>query len=105
MPSFVDYLRGGWHISLAVAIDFTASNGSPDNPRSLHAMGPHNQYVGAIQQVGAILEPYDYNKLFPTFGFGAIPFGMAQVSHCFPLNGNPQQPGIFGTMGILQTYQ
>ena len=42
VPSFVDYLRGGWHISLAVAIDFTASNGDPSHPRSLHAMGPQN---------------------------------------------------------------
>lgn len=37
VPSFVDYLRGGWQISLAVAIDFTASNGNPMDPRSLHA--------------------------------------------------------------------
>ena len=29
VPSFVDYLKGGWRISLAVAIDFTASNGHP----------------------------------------------------------------------------
>ena len=27
VPGFVDYLRGGIQISLAVAIDFTASNG------------------------------------------------------------------------------
>ena len=29
VPTFVDYLKGGWRISLAVAIDFTASNGNP----------------------------------------------------------------------------
>ena len=38
-PSFVDFLRGGWAISLSVAIDFTASNGEPVDPKSLHYMG------------------------------------------------------------------
>lgn len=40
VPSFVDYLRGGWQISLAIAIDFTASNGNPASPASLHHVGP-----------------------------------------------------------------
>jgi len=40
VPSFIDYLRGGWQISLAVAIDFTASNGNPQDRQSLHYMGP-----------------------------------------------------------------
>jgi hypothetical protein len=35
-PNFVDYLRGGWGISLCVDIDFTASNIDPSNPQSLH---------------------------------------------------------------------
>ena len=32
MPTFIDYLRSGWGISLAVAIDFTGSNGEPTQP-------------------------------------------------------------------------
>ena len=43
-PSFVEYLRSGWGISLAVAIDFTASNGDPRDHRSLHALSGNNQY-------------------------------------------------------------
>lgn len=31
-PGFVDYLRSGWGISLACAIDYTASNGAPSTP-------------------------------------------------------------------------
>jgi hypothetical protein len=38
-PSFVDYLRAGWAISLVAAIDYTASNGNPSEPRSLHFLG------------------------------------------------------------------
>ena len=28
-PTFVDYLRAGWEVSLTVAVDYTASNGEP----------------------------------------------------------------------------
>jgi len=41
-PSFVDYLRSGWGISLGVAIDFTGSNLNPKIPGSLHYLGPNN---------------------------------------------------------------
>ena len=58
-PSFVDYLRSGWQISLTLAIDFTASNGNPSDPSSLHFLGARNQYEAAIGQVGQILENYD----------------------------------------------
>ena len=40
IPNFVDYLRGGWAISLVCAIDYTASNGNRDQPTSLHYIGP-----------------------------------------------------------------
>jgi len=41
-PSFIDYLRSGWQINLHVAIDFTASNGEPSVPSSLHYLGGPN---------------------------------------------------------------
>lgn len=96
--SFVDYLRSGLQVSLSVAIDFTGSNGTPTDPRSLHYMGPSNQYEAAIWQVGSILEPYDSDRMFPTFGFGGIPqyMGMSSASHCFAMNGNPANPEIYG---------
>lgn len=28
-PTFIDYLRSGWAVSLVAAIDYTASNGEP----------------------------------------------------------------------------
>jgi len=95
-PSFIEVLRSGWQISMACAIDYTASNGELSNPNSLHAWGDNNQYFKAINSVGRILEAYDYDRTFPVFGFGGIPryMGMNQTSHCFALNGNPAQPGI-----------
>jgi hypothetical protein len=72
-PGFLDYLAGGWQLNCAIAIDYTASNGSPDEEDSLHFMGPSNQYEDVIKNVGGLIEPYDYDKLFPVFGFGGIP--------------------------------
>lgn len=97
-PSFVDYLRAGWEVSLTVAVDYTASNGEIRDPNSLHAMGPNNQYERAIFNVGPIVEPYDHDRLFPVFGFGGIPrhMGINSTNHCFAMNGNPQNPDIPG---------
>ena len=36
-PSFLEVLKSGWQIRLAVGIDFTASNGHIAQPNSLHA--------------------------------------------------------------------
>lgn len=35
-PKLTDYVRSGWAINLALAIDFTLSNGQPSEPYSLH---------------------------------------------------------------------
>lgn len=36
LPTLLNYVQGGLEIGLIVAVDFTASNGSPQDPRSLH---------------------------------------------------------------------
>ena len=90
------------------AIDYTASNGNPKNPNSLHYQGnTPNQYEIAISNVGAILEPYDNDRSFPVFGFGGIPrhMGNNAVSHCFALNGDASNPNIVGIEGIVQQYK
>ena len=103
--SFIDYLRGGMQINLWVAIDFTSSNGNPNSKDSLHYLGAQfNQYETAIQACGNIVAYYDYDQKFPAFGFGAKFCGNPNVDHCYPLNGNPDDPEINGIDGILQTY-
>jgi hypothetical protein len=42
VPTFVDYLKDGWEINLFVGIDFTGSNGSPNDPKSLHFNNDNN---------------------------------------------------------------
>lgn len=46
---------------LQVGIDFTASNGNPREPSSLHYINPmgSNEYLSAIWAVGQIIQDYD----------------------------------------------
>ncbi|KAL8581960.1 hypothetical protein ACOMHN_027942 [Nucella lapillus] len=103
--SFLDFVKGGMQMNFTVAVDFTASNGSPGDPQSLHYYNPYvlNQYATAITSVGGIIQDYDTDKLFPALGFGArMPDG--SVSHEFALNFNPSNPFCEGVQGVLQTY-
>ena len=95
-PTFIDYLRSGWQVGMTVAIDYTQSNGNPSDRNSLHFLGPNNQYESALINVGSVIEPYDFDKNFPVFGFGGMPrhMGINAVSHCFAVNGNAAGPNI-----------
>ncbi|CAG8470176.1 2681_t:CDS:10 [Funneliformis caledonium] len=87
-PTFLDYIAGGTEINLVAAIDFTGSNGDPRTPKSLHYINGRreNDYQRAIRSVGKILEGYDYDRMFPVYGFGAKFNGV--LSHAHPLNNN-----------------
>ncbi|GAM22655.1 hypothetical protein SAMD00019534_058300, partial [Acytostelium subglobosum LB1] len=102
---FIDYLYGGCQLELTVAIDCTASNQSPTSPSSLHYKHPTvpNPYANAIVSVGNALAPYDFDGWIPTYGFGAVPPGRNDTSHCFPMN-LTQDPRARGVEGVLDTY-
>jgi len=105
--TFLDYIQGGTQLNFTVAVDFTASNGSPADPRSLHYRDPSgadNQYVTAIRAVADIVQDYDSDKMFPCLGFGARVPPAGQVSHEFFLNGHPTDPYCPGVDGVLQAY-
>ena len=101
--TFVDYLKSGIQIGLAVAIDFTGSNGKPDDVNSLHFIEGNipNQYERAIFACGNIVAYYDYDQFFPSFGFGAkinnIP------TQLFNLN-LQNDPNIHYIQGIIDAY-
>lgn len=108
---FLDYLKGGTQLNVIVGIDFTASNGDPDVVDSLHALkfdGTLNEYQKAIQSVCSILLDYDYDKRVLMYGFGGKPafphYKSSGVQHCFPLNGDVNNPWVFGLDGIMNTY-
>ncbi|XP_058383858.1 copine-2 isoform X2 [Diceros bicornis minor] len=92
--SFLDYILGGCQLMFTVGIDFTASNGNPLDPSSLHYINPMgtNEYLSAIWAVGQIIQDYDSDKMFPALGFGAQLPPDWKVSHEFAINFNPTNP-------------
>ena len=113
MPTFLSCLNHGLELNFMVAIDFTASNGDPRDSFSLHYIYPRNSnklnsYERAILSIGTVLECYDKDKLFPVYGFGGIPSGFGSdgdAFHCFPLNGNYDNPNVYGINGVLDVYR
>ncbi|CAN0430832.1 unnamed protein product, partial [Laminaria digitata] len=105
-PSFLDYIAGGTEISFTMAIDFTASNGNPADPRSLHYVDPTgmalNDYAKAMSGIGRVLEFYDTDKLFPVIGFGGKLGPNQPANHSFAVNFNEEHPEVEGMTGVLE---
>jgi hypothetical protein len=102
-PKFVDYISGGTEINLAVAIDFTGSNGDPRKPGTLHYIhgdGQLNDYEKALTAVASVVARYDTDQLFPVHGFGAKFGGVIQ--HCFQV-GNAAE--LRGVAGMIEGYR
>ena len=115
--TFLDYLNSGVRLGLSIGIDFTGSNGHPYDYDSLHrtkdptnpdnpnnSKGP-NDYERAIYSCGTIVAYYDYDQLFPVFGFGAIinP-NETDANMCFNINFK-DDPQIYTINNILVEYQ
>lgn len=67
--------------------------------------GVLNPYQQAIHSVCSVLEPYDTDKMYPVYGFGAKvrEAGTGKLTpalHCFPVYGGGLQ--VHGVQGILQ---
>ncbi|CAO2610446.1 Cpne2 [Lemmus lemmus] len=102
----VSLCDGDMEKPIQVGIDFTASNGNPLDPSSLHYINPMgtNEYLSAIWAVGQIIQDYDSDKMFPALGFGAQLPPDWKVSHEFAINFNPTNPFCSGVDGIAQAY-
>ncbi|XP_066933645.1 copine-3-like isoform X1 [Clytia hemisphaerica] len=107
MSTFLEYVMSGCQINFTVGVDFTASNGNPTDPSSLHYFNPSgpNDYVQALTAVGEVCQDYDTDKQFPALGFGAKIPPNWQVSFEFPLNFNAQNPYCQGIHNIVAAYQ
>ncbi|XP_019187833.1 PREDICTED: protein BONZAI 3 [Ipomoea nil] len=104
--SFLDYISSGFELNFMVAVDFTASNGNPQNPSSLHYIDPQgnlNSYQKAIKEVGEVIQFYDYDRCFPAWGFGGMTY-TGSVSHCFNLSGSSSSSEVQGVGGIMNAY-
>ncbi|KAI8027682.1 Protein BONZAI 3 [Camellia lanceoleosa] len=104
--SFLDYISSGFELNFMVAVDFTASNGNPRNPDSLHYIDPTgrlNAYQQAIMEVGEVIQFYDSDRRFPAWGFGGRTYD-GSISHCFNLNGGASGFEVEGVEGIMAAY-
>jgi hypothetical protein len=103
--SFIDYIKNGVQIALSIGIDFTRSNGVLNDPNSLHRIipGNFNDYEQAISSCGLIMAFYDYDQLFPVYGFGAIIDNTNQVNNCFNINFQ-QNPEIHTIDNVIEEY-
>ena len=105
---FIDYIKAGVKVKLSIGIDYTESNGLPNNPNSLHYLGPNlNDYEEAIKQCGMIVAYYDYNQQFPVYGYGALLDGdnrPEDVNMCFNVNFQ-QSPEIYTIDNVLAEYR
>ena len=103
---FMQLLKRGLQVSMMIGIDFTGSNGNPNDRLSLHyCQGTEpNQYERAIRACGNILAYYDSDQSFPLFGFGGVPNGRSNVEHCFPLNFT-SNPCVNGVNEMIQIYK
>mmetsp|Transcript_15399 Transcript_15399/g.33135 ORF Transcript_15399/g.33135 Transcript_15399/m.33135 type:complete len:582 (-) Transcript_15399:468-2213(-) len=108
VPTFLQYIRGGLQLNFSVGVDFTASNGPPDQPESLHFISPDpaarpNQYELALRAIGGVLQDYDSDRMFPALGFGGRLLD-GSISFNFCLNGQPN-PMCAGIDGVLHAYK
>ncbi|XP_065314028.1 copine-8-like isoform X2 [Gordionus sp. m RMFG-2023] len=107
--TFLEFIKAGTQIHCTFAIDFTSSNGDPQNVNSLHHIQTDknllNQYELAITSVGDIIQDYDSDKLFPVLGFGARFPLTGMVSHEFFVNMKTDNPYCEGIPGVLDAYR
>ena len=104
--NFEHYIKNG-QINLDIAIDYTDSNRSPLLQNSLHYLDAEggNDYEKAIESCGKIIANYDYDQLFPVYGFGGIPPNSNKVSHCFNINFSKDNPEIETIDNIIKYYR
>ena len=103
--TFIDYLKKGIDINLDIAIDYTISNGKPNEKKSLHYDGEEpNDYEKAILSCGKIVGYYDRDQIFPVYGFGGIPKNEKAVNHCFNINFQ-ESPDIKTIDEVIRVYK
>ena len=102
-----DYLDAGIKLAISIGIDFTANNGNPFEYGSLHSIGGNfkNDYEKAIDSCASFVGYYDYDQIYPVFGFGAILNSSysREPSMCFNLNFS-NKPEINKLDTVLKLY-
>jgi Copine len=104
--SFFEYLLDGWSMRTHFAVDMTVANGDPLT--GVAGCAHHtsetqpNRYVRVMSALASVAE--QYGALEATlYGALAAPFGA--VSHCAPLNGQPNDASVPDAVSLLDAYR
>ncbi|EFC35824.1 predicted protein [Naegleria gruberi] len=91
-------------VPISVGIDFTASNGGFTSSSSLHYLSSKkNHYQQALAQVLQILEPYDSDKIYGAYGYGARIDKELKMNPMFNLSLSDKEELCVGE--ILEAYE
>jgi C2 domain len=74
IPSMLQYIAGGCHLDLMIAVDCTRSaNGDLDDDKGLHYRTKNwlNDYQAAMHKIGTIFDSYQHKHDYALWGFGA----------------------------------
>eukprot|EP00188_Purpureofilum_apyrenoidigerum_P003213 Plantae.Rhodophyta-Purpureofilum_apyrenoidigerum.ctg3305.p1 GENE.Plantae.Rhodophyta-Purpureofilum_apyrenoidigerum.ctg3305~~Plantae.Rhodophyta-Purpureofilum_apyrenoidigerum.ctg3305.p1 ORF type:complete len:631 (+),score=82.90 Plantae.Rhodophyta-Purpureofilum_apyrenoidigerum.ctg3305:252-2144(+) len=106
--SFADIVcKGEIDLQMMFALDFTASNGNPREPGTLHSQASHmpSQYEALMRTFANIILPICSSNIVPAFGFGAKLPPQGGISHCFPLSGNMGSYEFRGVEDLAAAYK
>ncbi|XP_052811957.1 copine-8-like [Mya arenaria] len=105
--SLLDYVTGGMKLNLNVAIDFTASNGSPEQTRSLHDVSENKKtpYMEVIEALGGVICRYCTEEKIGMLGFGAKMKKSSVINHCFPLSNDWNRLHEYGIEKAISRYK
>ena len=106
IPTFVSLLQTGTNINLSVAIDFTQSNGDPNDKSSLHylPLGSDSLYSFVARSVIEGMNNFSPDQSVNCYGYGAKLPQQEKTSHVFPLN-LTTNPLCAGLEEVLKGYQ
>eukprot|EP00871_Galdieria_phlegrea_P003039 jgi/Galph1/3736/GphlegSOOS_G2428.1 len=107
LRTFLDFIVGGCELRMIVAIDFTASNGNPKQPGTLHYCDNSsrmNEYERAIREVAATMLHYEVEQHIACYGFGARLPPHQKTLHCFPLTLDEKNPYFQGLEDLIAGY-
>ena len=105
---FIDLIENGLQIRISFAIDYTNSNLTYTNPKSLHYIGSVdkiNPYEKCLRSLGELVGSYDFDHRIAMLGFGGVIPSTGETSHSFPvsLTNNPYCNGIDEAIRIYRS--
>ncbi len=103
--TFLDYVKGGLKLAMIIGIDYTSSNGAPNEEKSLHTLLVHpNYYEQVLKSCQEVISAYDSDQIFQVYGFGGLLKNQKEVSHCFNINFG-KTPNIEKIENVLKAYR